>query len=107
MRSPRHRRAALWCVGVASALCGSLCTAGPVGAAQPERVIVAHSPGLSGAERAAVRAAVGGRLVQTFAAPGLEVLAVGPVGRAATLDRLRGRDGVRFAEPDARVRALD
>jgi thermitase len=75
-------------------------------AADHERIIIVHEPGLSAVERSAVRQEVRARLVRPLALPHAEVAQV-PAGRMkealAELDR---HADVRFAEPDRRVHAM-
>jgi subtilisin family serine protease len=72
----------------------------------PDGLIVRFEPGVSAAERAAIRDEAGTDLERTFPVPGMQLLDLEPgQGRAAAERALERRDGVLYAEPNAVRRA--
>jgi thermitase len=76
-------------------------------AAPPTRILVQREPGLSGVEQRAVRTDARVRLVERLSVPDLEVVSVSSHDANAALARLNDDPGVRLAEIDGTVHALD
>jgi thermitase len=72
----------------------------------PDGLIVRFEPGVSAAERAAIRDEAGTYLERTLPVPGMQLLGLEPgQGQAAAERALERQDGVLYAEPNAIRRA--
>jgi subtilisin family serine protease len=68
----------------------------------PDELIVRFEPGLTAADRLAVREEAGADLARTLPVPGMQLLAVEPGQSAADAERaLESAEGVLYAEPNA------
>lgn len=77
-----------------------------VAAASPDELIVRFEPGVSGAERAAIRDEAGTALERTLPVGGMQLLEVEPGESASAAERaLEREDGVLYTEPNAIRRA--
>ena len=82
----------------------------PAAAAQADstvRIIVKRDPGLSGAERAAIRADAGVQHVESVPLADTEVVSAPKADAAAALKRLNANPDVRYAEPVVTYHAVD
>jgi len=78
----------------------------PVVAGVPGQVLVGFEPGTSGAAREAIVAGVGGRTLREVDSLGVRLVALPPgLSVAASVGAFGARRGVRYAEPNAIVRA--
>jgi len=114
MRSPRFRSLALIFVLTCMLLAPGAhpvravadTAVAPVVAGVPGQVLVGFEPGTSGAARDAIVAGVGGRTLREVDSLGVRLVALPPgLSVAASVGAFGARRGVRYAEPNAIVRA--
>jgi subtilisin family serine protease len=91
---------------LAAALAATSLLPATAAAADTARIVVARDPGLSAHERADVRARAGARFAEALPMPNTEVVTVPADRVGAAVRALNADPDVRWAEPDAIVRAF-